>query len=445
MTVQTLHAIGELLGAVGQTGSFAVRDTVPGGNPALKVDGIGAVTLPVSAEQARALCEIAHPAHYGRGEQTLLDPSVRDTWQIPRELVTVDDQRMLTPLLDSLRDRLGLAPERTLSAELHSVLVYEKGQFFRPHQDSEKADGMIATLVVTLPSAFSGGEFVVEHQGQRVIDQGSPTELGIVAFYADCTHEVLPVTEGYRISLTYNLITSTSAPRGGDPSAADSVEALAGQLREHFTVPIPVPQWKRNGGPDHRAPERMVYLLDHQYSRLGLNWWQLKGADSVRADMLFSAADTAGLEVALALTEIQQSQAYGRFEDEGWLVGRHRRWERTGDQWELVDETWDPVDGEDEPFEDAPTGVLPADHPALIEQVDPEAGHDPTTMTWLVGTDDHTGEPERNYVDRDELCTAPKAPDLRPFALESEGFMGNEGNTVDRWYSRAAIVVSPRH
>ena len=26
-----------------------------------------------------------------------------------------------------------------------------------------------------------------------------------VAFYTDCEHEVLPIKEGYRISLTYNL------------------------------------------------------------------------------------------------------------------------------------------------------------------------------------------------------------------------------------------------
>ncbi|HRO58939.1 MAG TPA: hypothetical protein PK177_07220 [Burkholderiaceae bacterium] len=33
------------------------------------------------------------------------------------------------------------------------------------YQDSEKADGMPGTLVVTLPSRFTGGEFVVSHQG----------------------------------------------------------------------------------------------------------------------------------------------------------------------------------------------------------------------------------------------------------------------------------------
>ena len=33
-----------------------------------------------------------------------------------------------------------------------------------------------------------------------------PSEVAFGAFYADCVHEVLPVTKGYRATLVYNLI-----------------------------------------------------------------------------------------------------------------------------------------------------------------------------------------------------------------------------------------------
>lgn len=36
------------------------------------------------------------------------------------------------------------------------------------------------------------------------------------------------------------------------------------------------------------------------------------------------------------------------------------------------------------------------------------------------------------------------ADELEPFASEHEGYMGNWGNTVDRWYHRAAVVLWPR-
>ena len=53
----------------------------------LEVRGVGPIELPVTEAQARRLCEIARPARYGSGELTLLDPAVRDTWEIPKSRV----------------------------------------------------------------------------------------------------------------------------------------------------------------------------------------------------------------------------------------------------------------------------------------------------------------------------------------------------------------------
>jgi hypothetical protein len=65
--------------------------------------------------------------------------------------------RTLTSQLDRIRRDLGLPEGCRLKAQLHNLLVYAPAQFFVPHQDSEKTDDMIGTLVVSLPSRFSGG------------------------------------------------------------------------------------------------------------------------------------------------------------------------------------------------------------------------------------------------------------------------------------------------
>jgi predicted 2-oxoglutarate/Fe(II)-dependent dioxygenase YbiX len=77
------------------------------------------------------------------------------------------------------------------------MLVYGKGQLFLPHQDSEKDDAMVDTLVVSLPSAHTGGELVIDHAGQSNAYRASKEELTFVAFYADCRHQVTPVRSGY--------------------------------------------------------------------------------------------------------------------------------------------------------------------------------------------------------------------------------------------------------
>lgn len=96
---------------------------------------------------------------------------------------------------------------------------------------------MVGTLVVTLPSRYSGGELIVGHNEDRKVYTGSRTALSLVAFYADCRHEVLKVKSGYRITLTYNLILH------GDPSHLEgdegTVAELMSLLREHFSTPVP--------------------------------------------------------------------------------------------------------------------------------------------------------------------------------------------------------------
>ncbi|MEU4596715.1 2OG-Fe(II) oxygenase [Nocardia sp. NPDC023988] len=444
MSEQTLRAIAELVESARPNESFVARRTIPAEHLRLSIHGLGGLEWPVTPERAAKIRTLARPARYGLGELTLLDPTVRDTWEIPAALVTVEEERWnsaLTPILDELRTELGLPAHSPLTAELHSMLLYEPGQFFRRHRDSEKADGMIATLVVTLPGTYVGGELVVEHRGESFTEQGSPDELVLTAFYADCEHEVLPVTTGHRITLTYNLITNTSAAALPAPP-----DALTHQLRQHFTDPAQA-ELQSNGRPVH-APSRLVYLLDHQYTQRGLTFDQLKGADAARVSVLRSAAEVTDCGTALVLVEICETFE-GRFEDSEWMYGRSRRWERRRDEWIVVDESWEPHEEPDldtiaREFRDNPDfTTTPVDHPDRIAQSDPTDTD--VTLTWWSGEVPPTAAQTAFHVDETELCDAFAAPGNDAYAFESAGFLGNEGNTADRWYRRAAIVVWPRN
>jgi hypothetical protein len=63
---------------------------------------------------------------------------------------------------------------------------------------------------VCLPCAHAGGALVVRHAGHTVTYDWSTTDkeppaIRWAAFYSDCEHEVLKVTAGHRVTLTYNL------------------------------------------------------------------------------------------------------------------------------------------------------------------------------------------------------------------------------------------------
>ena len=135
------------------------------------------------------------------------------------------------------------------------MLVYAPGQFFAPHQDSEKTDDMIGTLVVSLPSQFSGGAMVLEHHDEKMRIGGSNSRLTFVAFYADCRHEVRPVRLDHRIVLTYNLSIEGKATAVDAPKT--QIQALEQGIRGFFETPR-TPRWSG----DRRArPSRSAGLL----------------------------------------------------------------------------------------------------------------------------------------------------------------------------------------
>ena len=394
--------------------AFSVELTAKTDDLSLQVEGLGHVKFPVTPAKARKLLGLGQPARFGRGEQTVTDPDVRDTWEIPKHLVRAGwDAAALKDILATVKEELGLPNAAELTADLHSLLVYETNQHFLAHQDSEKDDSMVGTLVVTLPSSYTGGELMVGHNEEWKAYRGSKTALSLVAFYADCRHEVLKVTSGYRITLTYNLLLhgDTSRPEGDGGTAAE----LADLLREHFSTPVP----RYYRGPAADPPNRLVYLLDHEYTPRGLNWRRLKGADASRVALLRTAAGKAGCEAVLALADIKTTHSAFKDDDDDY---GYERWD-------------DDYDEDDDEYSD---GASDSEYD-IQELVDSEV-----TLTHWTGPDGTRLEEISLYVDGDEVCASTQTGDLEPFSSEYEGYMGNWGNTLDRWYHRAAVVVWPR-
>lgn len=393
------------------------------------------LSLPISKDDITALISIAEPAHFGNGEDTVFDPTVRDTWLIDPAHVHLGDDTTgatvtddWTGALDASLGRLGAAlgipPDATVRAELHSMLVYGQGQFFLPHQDSEKDDSMLATLVVGLPTTHTGGELVVDDHGEDRIFTGDPNDITLTAFYADRRHEVKPVTSGYRVTLTFNFLVddpaaeatkesaeAATATAADDSGIDDSVDSeLTALITEYFSTPIE-PRW---GGGNATPPQRMVFLLDHEYSRHGLSRTRLKGGDRLRASRLLSAARSAGCEAMLGLTEIHETRE-AVIDDRGGYYGS--RW---GRYW----------DDEDEP------DIEPLD-------TDGELLDGDITMSWWMDPETGIGEAIESRVGEEETLVVTSTRQLTAHAAEYEGYMGNYGNTVDHWYRRAAIILWP--
>lgn len=130
----------ELLSAIDgiqSTGTFASFGAFPAVDPEIHVHDVGGITLPLDPLQARRLIEKAHQAPYGKGSETIVDTSVRNTWELnPEEHFEFKNPEWNAHLKRCCaRVATDLGVHSPVSAELYKMLIYEKGAMFKPHTE----------------------------------------------------------------------------------------------------------------------------------------------------------------------------------------------------------------------------------------------------------------------------------------------------------------------
>src|SRR5436309_10994163 len=147
-----------------RSAKFLVAGRLPVADPGLEVEGLGRVPVPLKRGIAKSLIATCRPAPYGKGTETLVDTKVRKTFELDPKGFCLSQEWNSTVARAALlaAEELGLPAER-VEARLYKLLVYEKGGFFLPHRDSEKQDGMVASLIVVLANPFEGGALLVRH------------------------------------------------------------------------------------------------------------------------------------------------------------------------------------------------------------------------------------------------------------------------------------------
>ncbi len=413
-----LESITQLLQSSVDKDRFCTSITVPSSGLTFSVTGVGKIDKPITESIAKAMIKEARLASFGWKDQTVVDTRVRNVWEIPKSKVKFskrDFHEIFSPKLEIIRHDLGLSDEGELTAELHNLVIYEPGQFFTSHQDSEKSENMIGTMVVLLPSPFEGGSLIVEQHGNKKTFLG-PKELNnlnIVAFYADCQHEVKKVTSGFRVALTFNLIFEVK----GDLALVQENPSLTASIRQYFNEkPADKVTYRR----EH--PRWLVYLLDHEYSQKGLAWKFLKGSDRIRVAQLRSTAEKLGLNINLALAELHQTWEA----EEEYTEGNRRRrsYSHFGDRYDN--------DQDDEMRSSA-------DEVRLGSIID----EDYSLAHWI-DADGAKMNLREHSTPKEMFCWTKAIDEFKPFKSEHEGYMGNYGNTMDHWYHRAAVVLWPK-
>jgi hypothetical protein len=391
----TIEWLSEAIGQAARSAGFCVAGCLPDADPDLEVEGLGRVQVPLKRGMAKQLIASCRIAPYGQGTRTLVNKNVRNTFELEPKNFRLGEvwNSAIAAATKTVAEQLGLPPDQ-LEARLYKLLVYEKGGFFLPHRDSEKQNRMLASLVVVLPNPFEGGNLVARHgaaQQRWTFPEAAAGKFPcFAAFYADCEHEIEPVTRGVRIALTYNLVLKPkrAKSRGGETAAAP-VDVLARSIESWVAT---------------QPAKPLVFALEHHYTQRGLSLDLLKGADRQLAKLIVSAAENADCLVHLAQVQRHLLQ----WADDGSFGRGYRyRYDRTPRSAIEIGET----------YEDELSG---------------------TQWTDLRGKSS-PGARSRSIF-RPSSRSVP-IDDWKPTSEEFEGYTGNAGNTLDRWYHRSAIVV----
>jgi len=249
--------------------------------PDIEINTIGELSFPINEIQAKALIAIAQKAPFGIGHETIIDTQVRSAWEIDTKELSFNSkqwEKFLSKVITKTKADLGIE-NSDVSAHIYKMLIYETGDFFLSHRDSEKEKGMFGTMVITLPSKYTGGDLIVKFEGDteaiNFSEASADNKLCVTAFYADCEHEIKPLTSGYRVCLVYNLVQEHSAKEIQPPSIKTQINQLAKSLKRQIET-------------DSSKP--IIVLLGHQYTPENFSLEGLKLNDRYKADILLQAA-----------------------------------------------------------------------------------------------------------------------------------------------------------
>ena len=149
------------------------------------------------------------PATFGDilNQQTRVDPSVRVATEFTkyhwtekgREIESVREcQTQASSLVSS-------CPHITVGLKRMKLNFYASGGFFVEHVDHpEEAANTIASVVIIFPTDFQGGELVLRTaNGDVTVTGPNSDEFKYAIFPCTMPHQVLPVTEGCRVTVTF--------------------------------------------------------------------------------------------------------------------------------------------------------------------------------------------------------------------------------------------------
>lgn len=209
----------------------------------------------------KQLTPLCVPSAFGdlKTNKTVVDEHVRAALETKDIRFTPEARIFLQDLREEVSKKLF--GDRSIEFRFNKLNMYTKGGFFNQHIDTPR-DGVLGTMLIVLPSMYEGGEFVMktttasskperevadaEYDDDYDFDHShvkwgckvgcqdlildfddkkmykpayhtnAYMNMRILCFYGHIPHEVLPVTSGTRITLSFYITAAAASPSSSE-------------------------------------------------------------------------------------------------------------------------------------------------------------------------------------------------------------------------------------
>ncbi|KAI0713849.1 hypothetical protein C8Q76DRAFT_693642 [Earliella scabrosa] len=190
----------------------------------------------VSPDELAVLQKRCQGSIPGQDDQMVADASHSRVGRMHPDSFMIGFDPERNGLIDAIRATLLPRDDELdhVDAVLHELNVYGPDASLRPQQDSPPAANVFGSMVVILPTPHEGGSLLLRHDGSEwsidsadiLCNSESSTRVAFVAFFSDVEHEVMPVTSGHRVTLTYHFYFPASPSRGTAPSPPSGLQII---------------------------------------------------------------------------------------------------------------------------------------------------------------------------------------------------------------------------
>ncbi|KAK3375643.1 hypothetical protein B0T24DRAFT_204759 [Lasiosphaeria ovina] len=212
------------------------------------------------------------------------------TWLFLSNYLKIDDKAWdcyVNQIADKSGKFLGFKANKLVPI-LHGMYLWEENSIWRCYHSRREEPSRVGTLLVMLNNDYEAGGIAVGYENKDLFFDHAPESQNhfFIASHHGVNYDILPVTKGYRLGLSYEL----HLP--GQLRRQSYVQKLTSFVNKHDeSLRTQIGKWASEVGGDLVDHHPLVFVLDSDYSEVkNISLQKLTAEDRARAVALQHAA-----------------------------------------------------------------------------------------------------------------------------------------------------------